>query len=210
MPSTHALFQVPHMIQRILRVLAAAGLLASGSAVFADVVVEGYHFPDTVTVSGQNLLLNGAGVSTIFSFKATAVGFYLPKKETTEEGACGVKGAKRIQLYMLRDVSARDLSNVLLDRIRQNVSTDEFAANIVQTAQLGAVFGSRQKVLKGDMLEIDYNPVAQTSEFSLNGQKVGDTIKGEAFFPMMMKVWIGPKVRGATRDALLAGGTPHH
>lgn len=171
--------------------------------------MEGYKFPDTATVAGQNLLLNGAGVSLIFSMKATAVGFYLPQKETTEETALKVKGAKRIQLFMLRDVSARDLSNVLLDRIRQNVSTEEFSANIIQTAQLGAVFGNRPKVFKGDVLTIDYAPVTQSTEFFLNGQKMGDTIKGEAFFPMMMKVWIGPKVRGATRDALLAGGPKH-
>lgn len=195
-------------MSRFLRVLAVSCLLATSAiGASAEAVVEGYHFPDSVTVAGQNLLLNGAGVSTIFSFKATAVAFYLPKKETTEEAACAVKGAKRIQLYMLRDVSARDLSNVLLDRIRQNVSTEEFAANIVQTAQLGAVFGTRPKVFKGDMLDIDYNPATKSSEFFLNGQKVGDTIQGEAFFPMMMKVWIGPKVRGATRDALLGGGS---
>lgn len=197
------------MSHRILRVLAACSLLASGTAAFADVVVEGYHFPDNTVVAGQSLLLNGAGVSTIFSFKATAVGFYLPKKETTEEGACGVKGAKRIQVYLLRDISMRDLQNVLTDRIRQNVSTDEFAANIVPISQLGTVFGLRSKVFKGDMLDIDYSPGTQSSEFFLNGQKIGDTIKSEAFFPMMMKVWIGPKVRGATRDALLAGGPPH-
>jgi hypothetical protein len=42
----------------------------------------------------------------------------------------------------------------------------------------------------------------------MNGQKLGEPIKGESFFPMMMKVWIGPKVRGSTRDALL--GVPAH
>jgi hypothetical protein len=130
------------------------------------------------------------------------VAFYLPRKQTTMEAACAEKGAKRIQFYMLRDVSARDLSNAMLDRIRQNAA-EEFATNILQTAQLGVVFGNRAKVLKGDLVTVDYNPASQTTEFSLNGQKIGDTIKGESFFPMMMKVWIGPKVRGSTRDALL-------
>ena len=176
--------------------------LAGVSALAAEVEVEGFKFADSAVVNGQNTVLNGAGVSSILSTKSTAVAFYLPRKQTTMEAACAEKGAKRIQFYMLRDVSARDLSNAMLDRIRQNAAED-FAANIMQTAQLGVVFGNRAKVFKGDLMVIDYDPATQSTQFNLNGQKIGDTIKGEAFFPMMMKVWIGPKVRGSTRDALL-------
>ena len=191
------------MKSRLLRALAALCLAASSAfAAAADVEVEGYKFPDAATVHGAPLLLNGAATSSILSTKSTAVAFYLPKKQATMEGAVAEKGAKRIQFYMLRDVSARDLSNAMLDRIRQNAA-EEFATNILQTAQLGAVFGNRSKVFKGDLMVIDYNPAAQTTEFNLNGQKIGDTIKGDTFFPMMMKVWIGPKVRGSTRDGLL-------
>jgi len=192
------------MIRRTALLAAAlcCALAASASALAAEVEVEGFKFADSAVVNGQNTVLNGAGVSSILSTKSTAVAFYLPHKQTTMEAACTEKGAKRIQFYMLRDVSARDLSNAMLDRIRQNAA-EEFATNILQTAQLGVVFGNRAKVLKGDLVTVDYNPANQTTEFNLNGQKIGDTIKGESFFPMMMKVWIGPKVRGSTRDALL-------
>lgn len=168
----------------------------------AEVELEGYKFQDAATVHGQNLVLNGVGISSILSARSTAVAFYLPRKQTTMEAAVAEKGAKRIQFYMLRDVSSRDLSNAMLDRIRQNAQ-EEFAKNIIQTSQLGVVFGNRNKLLKGELVVIDYDPTKQTTEFSVNGVKVGDTIQGESFFPMMMKVWIGPKVRGSTRDALL-------
>lgn len=181
---------------------AASAPLAAASAAANDVVVEGYHFAESAQVHGQKLVLNGAGVSAVFSMKATAVAFYLPKKQSTAEGVVAERGVKRIQFYMLRDVSARDLSNAMLDRIRENAS-EEFAHNILQTAQLGVVFGNRSKVLKGDLVLVDYDPATQSTEFTLNGQKIGDTIKGESFFPMMMKVWIGPKVRASTRNALL-------
>lgn len=191
--------------KRFFAVIAVScgALIVSFGAMAQEVVVEGFKFADTATVHGQPLVLNGAGVSSVLSAKSTIVAFYLPRKQTTAEAALAEKGAKRIQFYMARDVSARDLSNAMLDRIRQNVPTEEFAANIIQTAQLGTVFGNRQKVMKGDLVIVDYNPTAQTTEFTLNGAKIGETIKGEAFFPMMMKVWIGPKVRGSTRDALL-------
>lgn len=191
------------MSRAFVRFAAAFVLSASTLVAFAaDVDIEGYKFPEGVTVHGTPLVLNGAATSSVLSTKSTAVAFYLPKKTNTMEGAVGEKGAKRIQFYMLRDVSARDMSNTLLDRIRQNAAED-FSKNILQTAQLGVVFGNRNKLLKGDLVQIDYDPASQSTEFVMNGQKLGDTIKGESFFPMMMKVWIGPKVRGATRDALL-------
>jgi hypothetical protein len=194
------------MSRVLLRFLAVACLSAASLlAVAGEVEVEGYKFPDTATVHNTPLVLNGASTSSVLATKSTAVAFYLPKKQTTMEGAVGEKGAKRIQFYMLRDVSARDMSNTLLDRIRQNAAED-FSKNIMQTAQLGEVFGNRNKLLRGDLVLIDYDPASQTTQFTMNGQKLGEPIKGESFFPMMMKVWIGPKVRGSTRDALL--GTP--
>lgn len=186
-----------------IRILSLAmGLAAATTPAWAEVDVEGYKFQDTEAVYGQNLVLNGAATSSILSTRSTAVGFYLPKKQTTMEGAVAEKGVKRIQFYMLRDVSARDLSNAMLDRIRQNAQ-EEFAKNIIQTSQLGIVFGSRSKLLKGELVTIDYDPAKRTTSFAVNGQKMGDPIEGESFFPMMMKVWIGPKVRGSTRDGLL-------
>jgi hypothetical protein len=179
------------------------GLVAMSSFVSAaEVEVEGFKFQDTALLHNQTLLLNGAATSSILSTRSTAVAFYLPKKQTTMETAVAEKGAKRITFYMMRDVSSRDLANAMLDRIRQNAA-EEFAKNIIQTSQLGVVFGNRAKLLKGDLVTIDYDPAKQTTEFSVNGAKVGDTIQGESFFPMMMKVWIGPKVRGSTRDGLL-------
>ena len=183
-------------MSRLFRAFVAAACLGAACAFSLAAEV------DTATVHGQALHLNGAGVSTVLATKTTAVAFYLPKKQATAEGVLAERGAKRIQFYMLRDVSARDLSNSMLDRIRQNAA-EEFSKNILQTAQLGAVFGNRPKVFKGDLVLVDYDPATQSTEFTLNGQKIGDTIKGEGFFPMMMKIWIGPKVRGSTRDALL-------
>jgi len=190
--------------RRYLLVAALAAALPLAHA--AEVQVDGYSFTDTATVGGQNLVLNGTAPSSILSTRSSIVGFYLPSKQKTAESAVAVKGAKRIQFYMVRSVSARDLSNALLDRIRQNVSPEEFRANIIATAQLGTVFSTIPRINKGDKVVIDYLPATQTTEFTLNGQKVGDTIQGEAFFPMMMKVWIGPKIRDSTRDGLLGIG----
>lgn len=194
------------MLKNLLRALTLS--IAMLSAVTAPLParaaeVEGFDFPNAAAVAGQSLTLNGAAVSSILSTRSTVVGLYLTSKQTTMEGAVGLKGPKRIQFYMLRTVSSRDLSNALLDRIRQNVPAEEFRANIMATSDLGAVFNTRAKLAKGDLVVIDYNPASQQTDFTVNGQKLGEPIKGETFFPMLMKVWIGPNVRGATRDGLL-------
>ena len=186
---------------------ATACALALPWAHASEVQVDGYSFTETATVGGQNLVLNGTASSSILSTRSSIVGFYLPSKQKTADAAIAVKGAKRIQFYMVRNVSARDLSNALLDRIRQNVSPEEFRANIVATAQLGTVFSTIPRINKGDKVVIDYVPATQSTEFTLNGQKIGETIQGEAFFPMMMKVWIGPKIRDSTREGLLGGAS---
>lgn len=201
MTTTHPTFRPTRRLA--LGLVLSACALHAGTAAANEVLFDGYAFPVTASVGGQNLVLNGVAASSILSTRSTVVGFYLPSKQKTIETATTVKGAKRIQFYMVRNVNSRDLSNALLDRIRQNVSTEEFRANIMSTAQLGAVFSTIPRINKGDKVVIDFLPATASTEFTLNGQKIGETIQGESFFPMMMKVWIGPKVRDTTRDGLL-------
>lgn len=193
------------LLGRLLLPTLAAALMAPASA--ADLQYEGFDFPSQAMVSGQVLPLNGVATSRILSTRSSVVGLYLPSKQTTPEGAFTVKGAKRIQFYMLRTVSARDLANAFLDRIKQNISTEEFGANIIAISQVGSVFNTVKSLAKGDKITIDYQPATQTTEFSHNGQRLGELIKGEVFYPMMMKVWMGPKIRASTREGLLGQGT---
>jgi Chalcone isomerase-like len=212
-PSTPALrdacaLTCPPLESSMFRLLRALGYWLLLSLVItpagaADVQLEGFDFSGQTQIYGQTLTLNGVATSSILSTRSSVVGLYLPSKQTTPEGAFAVKGAKRIQFYMLRTVSARDLANAFLDRIRQNVSTEEFGANIISISQVGAVFNTLKNVSKGDKITIDYQPATQTTEFIHNGQRLGDPVKGEAFFPLMMKIWMGPKIRASTREGLL-------
>ena len=126
-------------------------LLLAGSAQALSYAIDEIAFEDAETVQGQKLLLNGASTSNILSAKATAVGIYMPQKQTTVESLLGQKGIKRIRLVALRDISSKDLGTVLMDRIRQNATPDEVATNIMQIAQVGSVFASLTKLAKGDV-----------------------------------------------------------
>lgn len=171
------------------------------------VVVAGIDFAPSTSIANQAVVLNGAGTSNIMSTRATAVGLYLPSKTQQVEQALAMPGAKRITMVALRDLSSRDLSNALLDRIRQNAAPGEVEANVLQIAAVGGVFGTRPRMNKGEVLTIDWLPASKSTEFRINGEVMGNAIAGDKFYPLMMKIWVGPRVRGATRDALLGTGS---
>lgn len=186
-----------------------ATVLAQSPAHSEPVRVAGIEFATSTSVDNQAVVLNGAGTSNIMSTRASAVGLYLATKTQDVDKALSMPGAKRITMVALRDLSSRDLSNALLDRIRQNAAPGEVEANVLQIAAVGGVFGTRSKMSKGEVLSIDWLPASKSTEFRMNGEPMGAAIVGDRFYPLMMKVWLGPKVRGATRDALLglaAGG----
>ena len=187
--------------------IASLGASAEGSVSSPPMKVAGVDFATSASLAKQGLVLNGAGTSNIMSTRASAVGLYLPAKTLDVEQALAMPGPKRITMVALRELSARDLSNALLDRIRQNAGPGEVESNVLQIAAVGGVFGVRKSMNKGDTLTIDYLPATKSTEFRMNGEPMGDPIVGDKLYPLMMKIWIGPKVRGATRDALMGVGS---
>jgi hypothetical protein len=196
--------------RRVLGSLSGAALLPLGPvaawASDSPVELEGFSFEPTVQLAGAKLLLNGAAVSSILSVRTTVVALYLPRRTTTPEAALAEPGPKRLCFYAMRDVSAKDLSNTFLERLRQNAMQEEIMANFVQISQFGGAFGNRPKLNRGDFVTLDYTPAANGTVMALNGQKMGDPMQGESFFRMMMKIWMGPKVKASTRTALGGDG----
>lgn len=180
-------------------------LLATAIAHAAPLEVDGVIFEDTETVANSRLLRNGASSSTILSAKATAVGLYMAQHQTTPETAFAQKGPKRIRVYALREISARDLANVLLDRIRQNTTREEVENNVLQLAALGGAFSKANKLNKGDTITLDYIPLGQMTEIRINGELATNPIQGDQFYPLIMKVWLGNKVKPQLRTNLLGG-----
>lgn len=188
--------------------LATLFILGSGRALAVTYIIDELPFEDSETVQGQKLVLNGASTSNILSAKATAVGIYMQQKQTTVDAVLKQPGTKRIRLIALREISSKDLGTVLMDRIRQNATPDEVAGNIMQIAQVGSVFASLSRLAKGDVAHIDWNPQQKVTEFRVNGKLIGEAVQGDGFYPMFLKVWLGPKTRAKTRDNLLGVGEP--
>ena len=78
--------------------------IASLPAIAAD--VGGVKLDDKMSLGGQELVLNGAGIRTKVMFKVYVGSLYVPAKASTA-AAVYAKAPRRVQLNMLRDVDRR-------------------------------------------------------------------------------------------------------
>ena len=181
----------------------AIGALAiAWSATAHAVEVGGINLPDKASVGGQDLVLNGAGVRSRAIFKVYVGSLYVPAKATTLQGVLA-KGPRRIQMNVLRNLTADQLVDALVDGLKDNNSEAELAAVKAQQEQMVAAMKGFGSVKEGDVVAIDYANGA--TQILLNGQSKA-TIPGDAFNAALTKVWLGEKpVQADLRKAMLGG-----
>ncbi|NTV86936.1 MAG: lipoprotein transmembrane, partial [Burkholderiaceae bacterium] len=100
-------------------------LLLSLSAAAAE--VGGVKLDDKASLGGKDLVLNGAGIRTKMVFKVYVSSLYLPAKSATLAGVLAAS-PRRVQLNMLRDLSADDLAGALADGIKETSSAEQASA----------------------------------------------------------------------------------
>jgi len=179
-------------------------LLSGGCAVAAE--VEGVKLPDTVRFSegGPELLLNGAGVRTRVFFRVYIGALYLQQKTGSAKSAIAATGAKRIEMHILRDITADQFYSSLNDGLKANLSPAELAKIEPQLKQLEAIFQAVKATRDGDVIRLDYAPSAGT-RVTVNGESKG-VVPGEEFNRSLLRVWLGSQpVDAALKKAMLGG-----
>lgn len=183
---------------KALVVLAALCFSVVGEAV----EVGGVKIDDKASVGGQELVLNGAGLRTKLMFKVYVAGLYLPAK-AGDTSAVLAKGPRRIQLTLLRNLTADELVGALIDGLNDNNPAAEMAALKPQTDQLVTIMKAFKDVKEKDVVALDF--VDGGTQVGLNGAVKG-TIAGEAFNKALTRVWLGDKpVQADLKKALLGG-----
>ena len=175
--------------------------LCVGSAAFAA-EVGGVKLADKVAVGGQDLVLNGAGIRTRVMFKVYVGSLYVPAKAADLAGVLA-KGPRRIQMNLLRNLSADDLVGALVDGLNDNNPPAEMAAVKTQTDQLVSIMKAFKDVKEKDVVTLDF--LDDGTRVGLNGADRG-AIKGEAFNKALTRIWLGDKpVQGDLKKAMLGG-----
>ena len=187
-----------------LRSLLAAAMLV-GLPAFAAVDVAGVKFDDTITVGGQPLVLNGAGLRTKVIFKVYAAALYLSEKKTTVPDVLAVAGPRRVAIAMLREVSSEDFGKAFTDGLNANTLPAERNKILPQIMKFGEIFAQTPMLKKGDQLSLDWTP-GEGTQCYLNGKKIGELMPDQAFYNAVLRIWLGDKPVDRSLKAALLGG----
>ncbi len=178
----------------------------SAAAAAAPVEVAGVKYDGTVEVAGQKLVLNGAGIRYKAIFKVYTAGLYLNAKAATPEAVLANTGPKRIHIQMLRDIDGEELGKLFTKGMEQNASREEFGRSISGVLRMSEIFVQKKKLKSGETFGVDYIPGTGTVIF-VNGQLIpGEPIKGEDFFHMLLKIWLGKSPADSDLKVALLGG----
>lgn len=181
-------------------VAALFAMLLAGNAPAAE--IDGVRLADTMSLGGHELLLNGGGVRTRVVFRVYVASLYLPQKAADLQAALA-RSPRRIQLNLLRKLSAEQLIDALDEGLAQNNTAAELAAIKPRTEQLAQVMKTFGEIKDKDVIALDY--IDGATQLSLNGDVKG-SIQDEAFNQALMKIWLGDKpVQASLKKALLGG-----
>ncbi|MGH6625531.1 MAG: chalcone isomerase family protein [Burkholderiaceae bacterium] len=186
-----------------LHVLLAAALWAALSAPAAE--IAGVKLPDNAVLAPNSapLVLNGAGLRSSFMIKVYVIGLYLEEKKQTTEQVLALKGGQRIEIVLLRQASAQQLTDGLIDVMMLNNSEADLASLKDSIEEFRALLLSLKEVPKGTVFQIDYLP-EQGTRLVVNGQPRGKPIVGSLFHMAVLRIWLGDKPRQPDlKDALL-------
>ena len=165
----------------LLTALAVFALSSSASAREKD----GVTMPDTMTVEGKTLNLNGMGTRTKFIFKVYVAALYL---ETATKDAAQVISSdqsKRVAMVMLRDLERKAIVDAVKEGFQKNAG-DKMATLQPKLDQFLALIKSDFK--KGDKFIVTYVPGKGTM---LSGAGEKETIAGKDFADALFSVWLG-------------------
>ena len=173
-------------MQKILAVL----LLALSLPAFAALEVAGVKFEDKLKVGAGETVLNGAGLRNRAFFKVYAIAYYLPQKVTTAAEVLAAKGAKRIAIVTLRDLTAEQFVDALLEALRKNHDEATLTALKPKIEQFRASMMSIVNAPEKSVVNLDWLPDTGT-RLTFNGAVKGSDIAGEDFYRALLKIWIG-------------------
>lgn len=179
---------------------------AASAAAAAPIEVAGVKYDGNVEVAGQKLQLNGAGIRYKAIFKVYTAGLYMNAKATTPEAVLANTGPKRIHIQMLRDIDGEELGKLFTKGMEQNATREEFGRSISGVLRMSEIFVQKKKLKTGESFGVDYIPGTGTVVF-VNGQLIpGDPIKGEDFFNVLLKIWLGKSPADSDLKVALLGG----
>ncbi len=150
--------------------------------------VAGVNFPDTATVEGKSLKLNGAGLrtATFLNVKVYAAGLYVENTSQDSGEVISSDQTKRVRMSMLRDLEKEKIVDAITEGFEKNAKS-QLPALQARLNKLTAAIPAELK--KGDELVLTYVPGKGTRIETKGGQEL--TVEGKDFADALFSVWLG-------------------
>ncbi len=169
----------------------------------AAVDIAGVKFEDKTKLGSTELVLNGAGMRSRFIIKVYVIGLYLAEKKTAVADVLAQKGAKRLHVVTLRELTAEQFADALVEGLHKNHSDAETEALKARIEEFRNAILSLKTAAKNDVITIDWLPESGT-RLSVNGKQQGNDIAGDDFYRALLKIWLGQKpAQDDLKEALL-------
>lgn len=149
----------------------------------------GVTMPDTTTLAGKQLVLNGMGLreATVLGIDVYVAGLYLETKSTDPAGIITSDQNKLLVLRFVRDVDRSDIVKAWSEGFKNNATTP--LAQI--QPGIDQLVGWMPKFKNGDTLMFGIVP-GKGVEVNINGTRKG-VIEGDEFAHALVGIWLGPK-----------------
>lgn len=157
--------------------------------------LAGVTLPDTATVAGAPLVLNGLGLREKYAIDIYVSGLYLPSPTRDGAAAIALDAPKRVVMHFVYRKVTR---TQIVDTFREGFGEHATGPHAADIATLISVIP--EQILAGEQIVFDYAPGVGTTLYA-NGKALA-TVPGVAFMKLVFGMWLGAK---PPSEALKAG-----
>jgi hypothetical protein len=159
-------------------------LIFSSLAIAAE--KGGVFFPESKTVAGKNLVLNGIGLreATIFFVDVYAAGLYLESKSSHGKTIAASSQTKHLELHFVRDVDKEAITDAWSDSFKKNVKNLK-----PLKVRIDKFNGWMDEMKKGQSMIFTYQS-GKGVTVTIKGELKG-SIEGDDFAQVFFLTWLG-------------------
>lgn len=183
---------------KLFRFLALLCLMLTISTVSLAASKGGVTMPDTKTVEGKSLVLNGMGLreATVFNVDVYAAGLYLESKSKDGKAIAASDQTKQLVLHFVRDVDRDDIVGAWNEGFKKNGGADQ--------SKINQLNGWMADMKDGDVMDFTFKKDGEMKVIVKVKGAVKGTISGNDFARVFLLIWLGdhPPNTGL-RDGLL-------
>lgn len=148
--------------------------------------LDGVSMPDTTSLGGKVLVLNGMGTrkATIFSVKVYVMGLYLEERTGDGDAILNSEGTKMIIMHFVRDVGRGKLAEGWQEGFEKNYPG---FASIQKEIEMFKK--SMRDIKKGESIILSFSDNSIAVQFD---DETRTSLEGKNFQRALLSVWLGP------------------